>query len=301
LSARVKARVQAFAEGEAAGRDLAEALGVPFGLVESHRFPDGEVLPTTPTTADMLVVYRSLDAPNDKLVELVLACESWRRMGARRLVLVAPYLAYMRQDRAFEPGQAISQRAVAGLISRYFDRLVTVNPHLHRIRGLGEVFGDTPAQALDAGASIGDWLKAEDGAKDAILMGPDEESGPLVQAAAGRLGASWTVLAKTRRGDRRVELEPLNPEPLRGRRVVLVDDICSSGTTLIEAARRVLEAGAREVRAVIVHALFDEATEARLKAAGIAEIASTDSVAHPTNRIRLAPLLAGALTGELSA
>jgi ribose-phosphate pyrophosphokinase len=292
-------QVHAFAEGEAAGRALAEALGVPFGLVCSHRFPDGEVLPTAPAPAATLLVYRSLDAPNDKLVELVLACEAWRRMGAQRLVLVAPYLAYMRQDKAFEAGQAISQRAIAGLIARYFDRIVTVNPHLHRTRALGEVFGETSAQALDAGASIGDWLKDE-GVEGALLMGPDEESGPLVQAAAGRLGASWTVLAKTRRGDRSVELGPLNPEPLRGRRVVLVDDICSSGTTLMEAARSLLRVGAREVRAVVVHALFDEAAEARLKAAGISEIVSTDSVSHPTNRIRLAPLLAGALAGELT-
>lgn len=292
-------QVQAFAEGETAGRALAAALELPFGLVRSHRFPDGELLPTVPGARPCVIVYRSLDSPNDKLIELVLACEAWRRLGARRLVLVAPYLAYMRQDRAFAPGQAVSQRAVAGLLSHSFDRLLSVDPHLHRIAALKEVFGDMPAESISAAACIGDWLASEGAPADVALIGPDEESARLVRAVAERLGADWTVMAKTRRGDRQVELGPIEPQAVQGREVVLVDDICSSGATLMAAAREALSLGARRVRAVVVHALFNDSTALRLRSAGIGQVVSTDSVSHPTNRIRLAPVLAETLAEEM--
>jgi ribose-phosphate pyrophosphokinase len=290
--------VHAFSDGEGAGQRLARALDVRFALVRVHRFPDGEVLPTTPPPARTTIVYRSLDQPNDKLVELVLAVEAWRRLGAERLVLVAPYLAYMRQDSAFLSGQAISQRAVAGLLSSCFDRVITVNAHLHRTRLMGELFTRIPAESLSAAASLGDWLAAAGTPRDAVVLGPDEESAPLARAAAERLGAAWQVFAKVRHGDRAVELTLQAPGDLAGRPVVLVDDICSTGATLIAAVQKSRDMGAASVSVAVVHALFDARVEARLRAAGAGDIISTDSVLHPTNRVGLAPLLAGALQGE---
>ncbi len=292
----MSAAVHAFAGSEAPGLALAAALGVPFGLVRGHRFPDGELLPTVPSPPSTVIVYRSLDRPNDALMELILAAEAWRRLGARRLVLVAPYLAYMRQDAAFQPGQAISQRAVAGLLSRTFDRLVTVNAHLHRTRDLTAVF-TIPADSLSAADAVASWL-AECGTRGAVLAGPDEESAPLVRATAEALGADWLTFEKHRRGDRDVRLALDHAERLRGRPVVLLDDICSSGATLAAAARRALDAGAAEVRVVVIHALFDRAAAELLRAAGVAEVVSTFAVPHPTNAIPLTGILAGALATE---
>jgi ribose-phosphate pyrophosphokinase len=288
--------LQAFAEGETDGRALAETLGLPFGLVQSHEFPDGEVLATVPGAADCVIVYRSLDRPNLKLIELALAAEAWRRLGAKRLVLVAPYLAYMRQDTSFQPGQAISQRAVGALISRLFDRLVTVNPHLHRTRALAEVFA-IPAVSLSAGATLGAWLAAQ-APQGAILAGPDEESSPLVQEAATAFGSDWTTFVKHRSGDREVSFSLPAPERLTGRPVVIVDDICSSGATLAGAVERVRACGAADVWVLVVHALFDAAAEALIRDAGASRIVSTSSVPHPTSGIPLTPLLASALAQE---
>jgi ribose-phosphate pyrophosphokinase len=292
--------VHGFEPCEASARALAEALGVPFGLVAAHRFPDGELLVTAPEGApEVVIAHLSLDRPNDKLVELALAAEAWRRQGVRRLVLAAPYLAYMRQDRAFAPGQAISQRAIGRLLAGLFDRIVTVDAHLHRTHSLAEVFGATEADDLTAAGPIGDWLKAQDDLSHAILVGPDEESEPLVRAAAGRCGAPWLILEKTRKGDADVELEVPSTRLLQGRDVVLVDDIVSSGATLAAAARAALQRGAGRVWAVVVHALLGDEAAAELSQAGIARLVSTDSVAHPTNAIPLAPLLAEALAQEV--
>jgi ribose-phosphate pyrophosphokinase len=289
--------VQAFADGEVQGRALASALACPFGLVTSRAFPDGESLVSVPWTADTVIVHRSLDRPNCKLVELILAAEAWRRLGVRRLVLVAPYLSYMRQDRAFAPGQAVSQRAMAALLSTYFDRVVTVNAHLHRTHSLAELFS-IPAQDLSAGPAIGARLSDRD-APD-VVVGPDEESGPLAHAAAAALGARCVILSKTRKGDSDVEMAPDPQDDVRGRSVVLVDDICSTGATLAAAAERMRAMGAAKVDVFVVHALFEAGAEARLKAAGVGVVASSDAVAHPSNALSLAPLLAQALASELS-
>ena len=295
----MSAAVHAFPEEEAAARALADALGAPCAPVLTHRFPDGELLVTVEEPPRTVIVYRSLDRPNDKLVELVLAAEAWRRLGVRRLVLAAPYLAYMRQDRAFTPGQAISQRAVAKLLEGLFDRLVTVNAHLHRTHRLADIFGRMPAEDLSAAGAIAEWLSTEASPAETLVVGPDEEASPLVGDVAARFGAPWTTFIKHRHGDVAVGLKIAKPNLIRGRKIVIVDDICSSGATLAAAAQELESAGAREVRAVVVHALHDAQTAARLAAGGLERIVSTDSVPHPTNRIALAPLLARALADEV--
>lgn len=292
--------VHAFSEGKAAARRLADALGVGLGVVRCHRFPDGEVLPTVPEPADTVLVYRSPSHPNSRIMELILATEAWRRLGAERLVLVAPYLPYMRQDAAFLPGQSISQKVFARLLASYFDRVVTVNPHLHRTPDMAALFGNTPAESLSAGPAIGDWLERAGIAERTLVIGPDEESAPLAKAVAGRLGLDWLVFTKVRHRDRLVELRLDAPGQISGRPVVIVDDICSTGSTLIAAIEQAQAAGAVDVKLAIVHALYDERTQVRLEATGVSRIVSTDSVNHPTNAIELAGLLAGALRSEVT-
>ncbi|MGZ3399861.1 MAG: ribose-phosphate diphosphokinase [Caulobacteraceae bacterium] len=289
--------VHAFAEGETVGRSLAEALGASFDMVRTHVFPDGEILPTVPRPARTTVVYCSLDQPNGKLLELLLAAEAWRRLGAERLVLVAPYLAYMRQDAAFAEGEAISQRAVCGLLDGLFDRIVTVNAHLHRTVSLQSLFARAVAEDLTAAPQIAQWLKAQDLDRP-VLLGPDVESISLVEAVAGHAGAPWAAFSKSRRGDHTVELSLETAFSLSGRAVVLVDDICSSGATLVEAAQAARRRGAGEVLAVVVHALMDASAEAALRTAGVSRIACTDSVPRPQSEILLSPLLSEALRQE---
>ena len=123
-----------FSDYESQGRRLADALGMPFALVAIHRFPDGESKVTLPSPLpERVVLCRSLDAPNDKLIELMLCAETARAMGAKRVALVAPYLCYMRQDIAFHPGEAVSQKIVGKFLAGLFDAVITVDPHLHRI------------------------------------------------------------------------------------------------------------------------------------------------------------------------
>lgn len=289
----------AFADEAALAQALSAALGCPLAFAAEHRFPDGEIKLTLPAALPRrVVVLRGLVQPNDKLVALMLAAATARTLGARELVLVAPYMAYMRQDIAFNPGEAISQRIVTGFLAERFDALVTIDPHLHRVATLDELMPGRRGVALTAAPLLGAWLAAHAGevGPRPLLVGPDEEASQWVRGAAAASGWDGVWCTKTRRGDRDVSVE-LPAQDLRGRAVVLIDDLASTGHTLVQAAHAVRAAGAATVDAAVIHALFRGDAVAQLHAAGIRHLWSTDAVAHATNAVPVAPLLAEALRG----
>jgi len=280
-----------------AGR-LAARLGLPLQEIAIHRFPDGEIRVTVGSAAPTSIIHASLDQPNDKLIAILFAAEALRRGGAKRLVLLAPYLCYMRQDAAFHPGEAISQRAIGRLIAETFDRVITVDAHLHRTSDIKAVFPGIAADNLSAMPAIAGALAGIDGAT--VVAGPDAESRPWVSDLATRLGLAYAVGRKTRRGDRSVEIDFAGQTAVTARPVLLVDDIVSSGGTLITCARALKELGATTIDAVITHPLFPPGMVEEFAHAGIRSIRSTSSVAHPTNAIPLDAVLAAALRNELT-
>lgn len=288
--------VHAFADQAGPAQDLAKRLGTAFDTVALHRFPDGELMPIAPAPARTVIVYCSLDHPNEKVIALLLACDAWRRTGVTRLVLAAPYLCYMRQDKVFHPGEPLSRDVVCGLLGRCFDRIVTVDAHLHRTHDLSLAFGGTEATDISAAEPLAAALA---GPICPIVVGPDAESEPWVRRIAEALNGEVLLLQKTRRGDAQVRLRAPDLSSVRGRATMLVDDICSSGATIAMAAGILRAAGAASIDVGVVHALFDAEAAARLKAAGVRRIVSTNAVPHSTNRASLAGILATALHDEV--
>ncbi|TIX50717.1 ribose-phosphate diphosphokinase [Alteraurantiacibacter aquimixticola] len=286
------AAVHAFPECMGPATRLAGELDVECRAVEVHRFPDGESRVQVQPGAGAAILYRSLNDPNAKLVELLLAASTLRENGAERVVLVAPYLGYMRQDIAFEPGQAVSQCVVGKLLAEHFDAVLTVDPHLHRISALSEVMPGCDAVSISAAPALAGFIGTEG---DPVLVGPDAESRQWVEGIAGPLGLTVLIGEKRRLGDRKVELGFADLSCVAGRRAVLVDDVISSGRTLEVAAAQLLDAGATSVEALTAHCLASDEDLERLRAAGIGNIRSTDSVAGPTVAIPLAGLLADAI------
>jgi ribose-phosphate pyrophosphokinase len=279
-------------EADSAAR-IAQAAGIPAALIGRHRFPDGELrLRLPPQLPAHVVLLRSLAQPNEKLVELLLAARTARALGARELTLVAPYLAYMRQDMAFAPGEVVSQRVVGRFLADLFDGLVTVDPHLHRVATLAEAVPVRRPVVLSGAPLLGDFIARR--RPGALLVGPDEESAQWVGQAARRHGLAHAVCRKLRHGDREVEVA-LPALDVKGRAMVLLDDVASSGHTLAEAARGLLAAGAARVDVAVTHALFAGDAGALLWQAGVREVWSTDCVAHPSNAISMAASLAAAL------
>lgn len=291
--------VLAFEDEAPMAQALARELRVPALFVQRHRFPDGEVKLRLPAELPAgVVLLRSLHQPNEKLVELLIAAPAARELGVRHLQLACPYLAYMRQDIAFTPGEAVSQRHVAALLASRFDSVVTVDPHLHRIASLDEVMPHCRAVALTAAGAVGEWVARQ--VERPLFLGPDEESAPWVAQAARAVSpqADHAACTKQRRGDRDVQVVLPPGLDCRGRAVVLVDDVASTGRTLAVAARLALQAGAASVDAAVTHGLFVADALDALREAGIGRVWSTDCVPHATNAITVVPLLAQALRAD---
>jgi ribose-phosphate pyrophosphokinase len=273
-------------------RALADALGVPYADIEVHHFPDGESrLRLPPQLPERVIICRSLNDPNAKLVELLLAAETARELGARELILVAPYLCYMRQDTAFHPGEAVSQRSVGRWLGEHFDTVITVDPHLHRVHDLAEAIPAKRALALSAAPLLGEY--AAQHFDKPLLLGPDAESAQWVAAAAQAGQLQGAVASKQRRDDHSV-IVTLPDIDVQGRSVVILDDIASTGGTLARAAEALYAHGAADVHALVTHALFVDHAEQRLRDAGIRSLHSSDSIAHASNALALAGLLAEA-------
>ncbi|MCS6986280.1 MAG: ribose-phosphate diphosphokinase [Sphingomonadaceae bacterium] len=276
---------------EAARRLAGHEVHEP-GRLQVDRFPEGEsrVRLLTPVEGRAVDLFCSLARPEPQLAPLLLAAGAARDQGATRVRLVSPYLPYLRQDTAFAPGEGVSARIFARWLSAWFDEVVTVDPHLHRIASLAELF-TIPARAVASAPLVARWIAVH--VDRPLVVGPDAESRQWAGAVAKALDAPLLMMRKRRHGLRAVEVEPEEAPP-PGFRPVLVDDIAGTGGTLAAAARALDALGLAAPVAVVVHALIGPDDLARLEGS-LARLVSTDSVAHPSNAIALAPALAAAL------
>jgi ribose-phosphate pyrophosphokinase len=279
-------------EAEAACR-FAETAGFSSAVVDRHRFPDGELKLRLPASLPAkVIVYRSLVNPNEKLIELLFVAQTARQLGASDLTLIAPYLAYMRQDIAFQEGEVVSQKIIGRFLAQVFDSLATIDPHLHRVATLEEASPVKRAITLSGAPLLGDYISRQ--IPDAFLLGPDSESAQWIASAAKKHGFDHAACEKIRRGDKDVQVQ-LPAVDLKGRRVVILDDVASSGRTIAKATHAALEAGATSVDVAVTHALFADDALQVIREAGVRHIWSTDCIAHESNVVSIAAMLAEAL------
>lgn len=280
----MSAVVFAFPGHEALAGEIAARTGAAQGKLELHRFPDGEsrVRLDSPVAGQHAILACGLQHPDERLLPLAFAAAAARELGAASLGIVAPYLGYLRQDQRFRPGEALTSATFAGIVSRFADWLVTVDPHLHRYRSLGEIYS-LRAEVVHAAPRVADWIRAN--VAGAFLAGPDRESEQWVAEAARATGSPYVMLTKTRRGDRDVEISLPQLASFAGRTPVLVDDIVSTARTLIAAVRELRRAGAPPPVCIAVHAIFAGDALAELAAAGAGKIVSCNTIAHATNAI----------------
>ncbi|TDR38367.1 ribose-phosphate pyrophosphokinase [Tahibacter aquaticus] len=287
----------AFPTQQAQAKILAPSLGARIGRLDWRRFPDGESL--VAIDEDLgdanVAILASLHHPDEMALALRFTAATAREFGARSVGLIAPYLAYMRQDRRFQPGESVSAPLFAKFVEETFDWLVTADPHLHRIPELASLYR-IPTRRVATAPLLADWIRVH--VPDAVVIGPDSESGQWVSDIAQRAGVPYQVLNKIRRGDRDVEVSLPAFEIARGRTPVIVDDIVSSGRTVIETLGHLERLGLPAAICVVIHAVFADAAYERILAAGAARIVSTDSITHSSNGISIADLLAQA-SGEL--
>ena len=189
--------VLAFQDEAVLAQSLATAMGWPLAWVDEHNFPDGETrLRLPPHLPPQVVLLRGLQQANTRLTPLLLAAAGARELGAQQITLISPYLAYMRQDIAFTPGEVVSQRHLGRLLAASFDAVITVDPHLHRVTTMDEVVPGRRGVALTAAELLGGHVARQ--VPGALLLAPDEEAGQWVRRAAMAHGLDHAVCRKQR-------------------------------------------------------------------------------------------------------
>jgi ribose-phosphate pyrophosphokinase len=214
--------------------------------------------------------------------------ETIKELGAKKVCLVSPYLSYMRQDKRFNPGEANTSSLFAKLLSGWLDCLITIDPHLHRIKNLTEIYSIHSISVLHATKLIAEWINLN--VDKPILIGPDEESAQWVSEIAASIHAPFVISNKVRSGDRNVSIT-VPPIKNLGNVPVLVDDIISTGESMIASLQQVLLQGFKNPICIGVHALFNNEVEKRLLLSGAEQIITCNTIPHLSNKIDITDMI----------
>lgn len=271
-------------------QSVADHLAFDIGKITYREFPDKEIyIRMQDVLQDRdVIILDSLDRPNDKLLPLLFVAKTARELGARRIGLCATYLSYMRQDKQFNPGEGMTSKYFAEILSANFDWMITIDPHLHRRHDLSEIY-TIPNNVLHAAPLVSSWIKFN--VKSPILIGPDSESEQWVSAIAKAADSPYLILEKIRHGDNDVEVSLLDVEPYMNHTPVLVDDIISTAHTMLETIKQLKTAKMKPAVCIGVHAIFANDAYQSLQESGVERIVTCNSVPHASNQIDITEII----------
>lgn len=274
---------------------LLEGTSLIKGEVVLTHFPDGEsyVRFETPVKNEEIYVLCGLDQPDRKAMMLLFFAQTAKEFGAKKVKLLSPYLGYMRQDKRFKEGEALTSALFAQFLSQNIDFLATIDPHLHRHKSLSEIY-TIPTQVLHTADLVAAWIR--ENISSPLLVGPDEESKQWVADIANKAKAPYLVLHKDRYGDKEVKVSVPNVAAYKNYTPVLVDDIISTARTMIETVKHLKESGMNPPVCIGIHAVFSEDSYELLQKSGVKRIVTCNTIPHSTNTIDISSLLKSIIT-----
>lgn len=276
-------------------KDLnSKTLQVKYIPVINRTFPDSEVQPRLDgkiKTETVIMVIDKLkeETINDYLVRFYLITANIRPQ-VKKIVAVMPYLPYARQDKSFRAGEPLSFQLIADVISSNVDEFITVNPHEHRLL-VKNVF-KIPVRGVSVFSALGQEFKKEN-----LVIGPDSESAPFVKEFVSKTKVDTLIFNKVRNiktGDVQFKFLQKKDEiaEIKGKNIVLVDDVIASGHTILHLKKKLVKDGARSISLAFVHNMTNEETAKKLKAAGFKKILTTDTLPSQFEKITIAGYIA---------
>jgi len=268
---------------------LSKQLNASIGEYDTRQFPDGEsyIRLISEIKNKHCLVVADLSHPNKKYLPLLFLLDTLNELGAASVGLIAPYLSYMRQDRRFVDGEAITSKIFARSLSAHIDYLITVDPHLHRYHSLDEIYS-VPSKVIQGAPALADWLKNQD---DLLLVGPDEESEQWVAGIASYSGHPFIIGRKNRYGDRNVEINLPDVSKYQHHTAVIIDDVIASGQTVLCCIDELQKQGLKQIKCAAVHGIFADNSDQALLATGLSALVTTNTIVHDSNHIDIAYLL----------
>ena len=269
------------------------------GEVDIRRFPDGEsyVRVRSQCTQRQVIILANLHHPDDKFLPLLFLCQALKDLNVKHITLISPYLPYMRQDKRFHDGECITSAQFSSILSSAIDRIVTIDPHLHRYASLSEIY-NVDNLVLKADNTIAEWIKQN--VNKPLIIGPDSESEQWAAATAELINCPYLVLTKERLGDRDVKISTPHAGDLTDHTPVLVDDIISTGRTMIETAKVLNAEGFGSPVCIGVHAVFSERDYNALRNSAVEKIITCNTIPHHSNGIDVAKLLLGSVAAVIN-
>ena len=277
--------------GKHLGSLIAKKLKNKFSVSLVAKFPDDELrirLNNNLKNKNIILVQSFYKNISDCIIEVIFAAKTAHDLGAKSVALVAPYFPYLRQDKRFHKGEALSQSIIADLIDKYFDEAYIMDPHLHRKNKLENIF-KIKSRKLTANTLIADYIKKY--IKNPIIIGPDEESYKWARDVAEVLNAESLILKKKRYSSYHVRVEITKKINLKNKNVVIVDDIVSTGNTILETAKILRKFYTKKIYCICVHGIFVNDALKKLKGAGI-DVVSTNTIPNEVAKIDVSGVIA---------
>jgi len=274
------------------GKAIAKKARIGYAKTIVGSFPDNETYFRVPCDVKGKNVFLLVDfakVANDLLITCLLATKTLKEMKAKKIFLIAPYMPYLRQDHAFHKGESVSGFTIAKFLSQLFDGVITIDPHLHRVENMSGFFS-CKTQKLTATKTIADHINKK--SKNVVLVGPDAESKQWIKQIADFNNNEFVVAKKKRYGSRKVEvrISKGNVE-MKGKKAIIVDDIISTGHTIMEAARALKKEKVKSIECYCVHGLFMEGAMEKIKKMNIA-VRATNTVENKANIVDISKVIA---------
>src|SRR3989344_411583 len=275
-------------------KNVARILHKPYHKLKVTHFPDSEIklrFLTDIKGTHVVLVQSFYGNVNDCVVETLFAAETAKDLGAKKVTLVAAYFPYLRQDARFKSGECVSLRTIAKNIDEDLDKIIIIDPHLHREKTLKHIF-KIASNKISANQLIVDYIKQK--IKNPVVIGPDWESYKWAQKCAERIGCDFAIMEKTRYSARDVKVQLHKKIDIASKNLVMIDDMISTGHTLLEAIKAMKKLGAKKVTCFAVHGILVENALQKLRKAGAAVITS-NTIPNAAARIDVSGLIADSL------
>lgn len=278
-------------------RAICSSVGIELGKCTVSSFPDGETFVKIEENIrgeDVFIMQSTCPPTNHNLMEMFIMMDAVRRASASRITAVLPFYGYARQDRKDQPRVPITAKLVANLlVAAGANRVLTMDLHAQQIQG----FFDIPVDHLYAAPVMYDYLKRMN-IPDLVVVSPDVGGIKMAHAYSQFLGAGLAIVAKRRKSATEVESMTVIGE-IRGKNVLMTDDLTETAGTLTTAAALLKRKGARKIFACVSHALLNDLGIDRLRKSKIDELITTDTVLRPAiDGVRITTLSVAGLLGE---
>ena len=269
-------------------KELASVMGCDYIQAATTTFPDGECY--TRIDAEKLdddVVIVQTTSPDSKLIELLLLQDAVRRLGAKSITLVIPYFGYARQDRVFKPGEPESAKVMCQHLDMNCDRVITVDIHKEAVLN----YFNHPHKDLKAAPVIAEYFK---GKGIDMVLSPDIGAAGRAKMVGEDMGVPYDPLEKTRLSGTDVRIAPAKAD-VKGKKVLIVDDMISTGGTIIAAAYALREAGAAGISVACTHGVFVNNAIEKFTGSSLDALLSCNTLNNPVSHISVASLIAEAI------